>query len=102
MDRWRFYSSEWTRSDIGCFRPLIVLLVLTRIGCFPVSSVAETPIDFGRDIRPILSDRCFFCHGPDAEERKADLRLDIESEAKATRSGVAAIVEGGPLSLIHI
>ena len=96
MDRWRFYSSEWTRSDIGCFRPLIVLLVLTRIGCFPVSSVAETPIDFGRDIRPILSDRCFFCHGPDAEERKADLRLDIESEAKATRSGVAAIVEGRP------
>src|SRR5919198_1132728 len=56
---------------------------------------AGTTIDFNRDIRTILSDNCFACHGPDENKRKAKLRFDIKEEAfKAAKSGDYAIVPG--------
>jgi hypothetical protein len=51
-------------------------------------------VDFSRDVLPILSDNCFLCHGPDAKNRKAKLRLDDEKSAKQPRGDSAAIVSG--------
>ena len=56
--------------------------------------VASAPIDFDRDIRPILSNHCFQCHGPDEKHRKGGLRFDRKEDAFAQRNGVAAIVAG--------
>jgi hypothetical protein len=65
----------------------------------PFASGASGPgrspdVEFNRDIRPILSDRCYQCHGPDGAKRKANLRLDQESSSKSVRDGRRAIAPG--------
>ncbi len=70
--------------------PLFVLLLPAAVGA------AAEPVQFNRDIRPILSENCFYCHGQDPKHREADLRLDGREEALRDLGGYAAIVPGQP------
>ena len=69
--------------------PRFVLLGLALAAC---PAFAAGKLKYNRDVRPILSDKCFYCHGPDKNHREGDLRLDVREDAVKAK----AIVPGDP------
>jgi len=87
-----------------CFRHAVCSAILCGVilcgvfgGVVPGTAFAEGSIRYNRDIRPLLSDHCFGCHGPDSSQRRAGLRLDLPPpEVAKSESGLSAIVAGRP------
>lgn len=69
-----------------------MVLLLSPVA--PCVGEGDGQINFGEDVQPILAEHCYACHGPDAEARKAKLRLDVPESALADREGYAPIVPG--------
>ncbi|MDE0556377.1 MAG: hypothetical protein OXI24_19360, partial [Candidatus Poribacteria bacterium] len=83
--------------------PLSIMLVCFCLAVLGVSSVSaeesestQATVDYNLDVRPILADNCFACHGPDAKTREANLRFDTKAGAFSEPSGYPVIVPGKP------
>ena len=78
-------------SHMNCVRTILSVGLLAAVSL----RAAPVKLGFNRDVRAILTEKCFQCHGPDAKARKAKLRLDMRDEAvKERKGGVFAIVPG--------
>ena len=108
--RHKVNDNSWALASVGFGVPRyrqLGLLTLAALICAwsPSAEAQETSsaaVDFQRDVRPILVDNCFQCHGPDPGTREADLRLDTEEGAFATRPQGSVIVPGDfPASLLY-
>jgi len=83
--------------NLNLFQTGVAISSMTVWSCIVLAGDSQT-IEFNRDIRPILSDTCFHCHGPDSVGRQADLRLDAEQDVLADRGGYSVIVPGNGAS----
>ena len=79
------------RTLFGSLFRFVVLAFGTTVAS---ASAAPPPVDYGRDVRPILSDKCYHCHGPDGSGRKAKLRFDTKDGAFRVKNDSTVIIPG--------
>ena len=79
----------------SCQLIYLLLIWCSLMLAYMPSLLCAEKVDFSRDISPILSDRCFACHGPDAKGRKARLRFDIETDLKRDADSGFSILKSG-------
>lgn len=80
----------------GIIRDLCLTIIIAAAAFAVVGARSAAAVDFSREIRPILSNHCFQCHGPDENARTSELRLDTQDGALADLGGHFAIVPGDP------
>ena len=80
---------RWPSRVCGLLGCISILL-----SCLSTQASEGERVDFNRDVRPILSDKCFHCHGPDAENQDSDFRLDSRDAALEDLGGYAGVVPG--------
>ena len=91
--KWLGHASFLITSDSGV---RVITDPYSRGGGIDYGPIIVAAVDFNRDVRPLLADKCFACHGPDESHREADLRLDVRDEALADRGGYQALAPGKP------
>ncbi len=79
------------RDGLGTLFGMLLLASLLQVSAAPLPEV-----DFSRDVRPVLAEHCFECHGPDAAAREGGLRLDLEDDAVRDRGGYAVVDRAAP------
>jgi hypothetical protein len=85
-------QNSWTAAGV------YALLILALPICWGSASAADRPeLEFNRDVRPILAENCFACHGPDSAARKADMRLDRRDDAIKARAITPGDTEGSEM-----
>src|SRR3954470_22593422 len=75
----------------------LATLLAATLACglaVPAPAAAPGKVDFAREVRPILAESCFECHGPDPKGRKGDLRLDVRDGLFGDRGGYRLVVPG--------
>lgn len=92
----QFHSSTTRLLRIGVLGTVLLPGAIYWSNAAPKSNIPPVKLRYNRDVRPILAENCFACHGPDSAARKADLRIDRPAEAFAVRNGHAPIVKGKP------
>jgi len=92
----RFRNTSPFRLRISIPSPSAILLLAGASLSLPSVAREDAKLSFNLDVRPILSDNCFHCHGQDADQREADLRLDTLDGATQDLGGYAALVPGDP------
>lgn len=96
-DKKFFFTSSSVGNKFGFTALLLVGLLFGHSNSSVAFQEESETIDFSRDIKPLLSDRCYQCHGPDSASRKADFRLDDpESAISPASSGLEPIIPGDP------